>query len=154
MITATYLGDYCHLGDPALQAVLEECGPAIAALIGPLWPLRGFEKIAYSNEFTAYQLGQLPDGRWAKLHHFKGRDRGAPHDHPCPLEVHCIKGSSVERVYYPGGTEDILHQAGSSYFISPARTHEIIDLPEGEYWSLVFTGDVAREWRHYPELVA
>jgi hypothetical protein len=154
MESPTLLKRHCHIAEPDLRAFLIDYGSTLAPLLGPLWPLKSYGRSIYSEEFTAYQLGQMPDGRWVKLHHFRGPDRGAPHDHPTQIHSFRIKGSYWERVYLKGGTLDVLRAEGSDHVIEPDTIHQLTSLPEGECWTLSFTGPVVREWRHYPELLA
>jgi hypothetical protein len=125
-------------------------------LLGPLWPLGNCDGVAYSDHFTKYTLGQMPDGTWAHLHHFTGPDQGTPHNHPCTITSHGIAGSYLERIFTPEGegyrTEDVLRTAGGFHVIAPECIHKLLSLPDGECWTLCFTGPVVNEWRHFPEL--
>jgi hypothetical protein len=109
-------------------------------------------KVEQFGPLTKYTLGQLPDERWAMLHHLREADDGPPHCHPCQMGTRLF-GPYVERLYLPGGrTRDVLRPADSFHVIEPECIHKLIALPEGPVWTLVLAGPVVREWRHYPEL--
>ena len=102
---------------------------------------------------TKYTLGQLPDGRWAMLHHLTKPDHGAPHNHPCQMHSYRIKGSYWERLYQKGAVRDVLREEGSNHVIEADCVHLLTELPQGEVWTLCLAGPVVRRWRHYPKLV-
>ncbi|MCC3159660.1 hypothetical protein LJ737_20635 [Hymenobacter sp. 15J16-1T3B] len=106
-----------------------------------------------SPVFTKYTLGPIPGtDQWAMLHHFTGPDPDPrAHDHPVRFESHVLAGSYRERVYENGGFADVLRPAGSSHVIEPTCIHRLLDLPEGECWTLCLAGPVVRAWRHYDE---
>lgn len=112
-------------------------------------------KIEQFGPLTKYTLGQLPDGRWAMLHRLNGPDLGPPHDHPTRMDIFNIEGRYWEVVYHEDGrTERVLRAPGGHHTNWPHTVHSIVDLPEGQAWSLAFGHDVTRAWRHYPELLA
>jgi hypothetical protein len=128
-----------------LQALLPACRWPVA----PDAPAR-----AWGNDFVVYELGQLPDGRWAKLHHFLRADTGPPHCHCCDLDSIGLVGSYVERRYLPDGSRvEVVRGAGGRHAIAAETIHKLVALPEGDAWTLVFTGPAAREGRHHPELL-
>jgi hypothetical protein len=144
-----------------LDGLLAEYGDTIRALLPDyLHALVPF-KVEQFGPLTKYTLGQLPDGRWAMLHHITRPDTGPPHDHPVAFEAHIISGGYRETIYYlpPDDNdglvfaEDIDRRPGSHHFISPDCIHRLTGLPTGDSWSLCFAGPVVRECRHYPELV-
>lgn len=121
----------------------------LTSLLG-YWPVQVWKEEQF-GPLTKYTLGQMPDGRWAMLHHIRAVDTGLPHCHPCRMDSYRFQ-SYVERLFFPGGrTEEVLREAGSSHTIEPDCIHLLVGLPEGEAWTLVFAGPVVREWRHYSE---
>jgi hypothetical protein len=135
-----------------LQDLLSTHADVLRPLLDGLWPIQPW-KVEQFGPLTKYTLGQMEDKRWAMLHRLCRPDSGKPHDHPCQMESHRIKGSYWERIYTNGGVQDVLREAGSSHVIEPDCVHLITELPEGEAWTLCFTGPVVRQWRHYPEMV-
>jgi hypothetical protein len=138
---------------PHLYNLTQSHGEVLAALLGPLWPIRTYQ-IAHYGPLTKYTLGQAPDGDWVHLHHVTHPDTGAPHCHPCRMLSTRIKGSYWERLFRNGQAQDVLREEGSSHVIEPDCVHLLTALPDGEVWTLVKTGPVVRDWQHYPELVA
>ena len=142
------------MNDQHLEALLATHADALQALLpAHLWPIRPFEVKQY-GPLTKYTLGQLPDGRWAHLHYLGAPDEGAMHDHPCDIESIGIKGSYLELRAEAGGTVEMLRQAGERRLIPADCIHIIEWVSRGGCWTLVFTGPVVREWKHYPELLA
>ncbi|TGE05579.1 hypothetical protein [Hymenobacter fodinae] len=136
-----------------LEQLLSTHGEVLQALLQPLWPINPF-KVEQFGPLTKYTLGQMPDGRWAMLHRLTEADTGSPHDHPTRMDSHVLKGAYWEIIYHEDGrTERVLRAAGGYHTIWPHTVHRIVELPEGECWTLVLAGPVVREWRHYPELV-
>jgi hypothetical protein len=136
-----------------LDGLLAEYGDTIRALLpGYLHALVPF-KVEQFGPLTKYTLGQLPNGRWAMLHHVIRPDSGPPHCHPCQMHSHRIKGSYWERLYQNGTARDVLRTEGSNHVIEPECVHLLTELPQGDAWTLVFAGPVVRQWRHYPELL-
>jgi hypothetical protein len=139
---------------PFLHNLLTAHADELCELLGPLWPI-GSYRIDRFGALVKYTLGQMPDGRWAMLHHITAPDGGPPHDHPTQLDSHVIEGSYWETVFHEDGrTERVLRAAGGHHTIWPHTVHTITDLPQGRAWTLAFGHEVVREWRHYPELVA
>jgi hypothetical protein len=138
--------------DTHLQALLATHADELQQMLPPhLWPLNPYE-IGIYGPLTKYTLGQDGD-EWLHLHHVTEADRGAPHDHPCRMVSTRIKGSYWERVFRQDGWHaDILRTEGSTHVIEPDTIHLLTGLPRGAVWTLVKTGPVVREWRHYPEL--
>jgi len=139
--------------DPALTALLATHAAELQALLPPhLWPLAPF-KTEQFGPLTKYTLGQLPDGRWAMLHHVTEPDASPPHCHPVAMDSHGIAGSYVERIFADGHSLDVLRPAGGQHHIPAERVHQLVALPQGDCWTLCFAGPVVREWRHHPELL-
>ena len=142
----------CPTPDTALDTFLATHEETLRSLLG-YWPVHVW-KVEQFGPLTKYTLGEMPDKRWAMLHHLTQADTGPAHCHPCVMETYLFH-PYVERVYQPTGNgyhpEYTLWQAGSTHTIAPECIHQILFLPEGEAWSLVFAGPVVREWRHYSE---
>ncbi len=91
--------------------------------------------------FLKYHLKGLPFD--AVIHHFSEKDQNEHiHDHPFSFTSHILKGSYVERIYEisaDGSYTSSIHQReeGSSHYVSADTIHEIIDLPEGECFTLI-----------------
>lgn len=91
--------------------------------------------------FTKYHLRGLPFD--AVLHHFSAKDQHEHiHDHPFSFTTHILKGSYVERVYelYKDGSyrSEVYHRTeGSAHIVRAHTIHEIIDLPEGECFTII-----------------
>lgn len=92
-----------------------------------------------SDEFTKYHIKGLPFA--ATLHHFTGPDKGLPHDHPWGFTSIILKGGYVERVFELSNgswyTSDIFRGVGSVFTLKAEHIHQLIELPEGECWTLV-----------------
>lgn len=96
-----------------------------------------------SDFFTKYHIDGLPFA--AVLHHFTAPDTGDPHDHPFGFRSIVLSGGYVEAVYLPNG--DVFtcrREAGHSFEIEASHVHRIIDLPEGECWTLIIPGQHER----------
>lgn len=140
----------------ALQDLQETHAEVLQQLLGPYYQLPPLEIRQY-GPLTKYTLGRMPDGRWAHLHYLERPDEGAPHCHPVDFTSHVIKGSYVERIWHlrqgEYKVEHVLREPGQTpHLISAERIHSIVALPQGECWTLVFSGPVIRQWQHYPEL--
>jgi hypothetical protein len=138
---------------PELQAFLDTHAAALRPLLGPLWPVT-LHHIEQHGPLTKYVLGELPDGRWAMLHHLREPDAGPPHCHPVHFDVTGIQGGYVEDRYEGGQAVPVLRAAGDSWDIAPECIHRITLVSPGGCWTLVKAGPVVRQWRHYPELLA
>lgn len=103
-----------------------------------------------SAAFTKYHLS---DGR--VLHRFRADEpRADPHDHPWSFETEIIAGGYVEEVFYvePSGrwrSERVSRDAGTVHQVSAEHIHRIINLPEGECWTVVRAGAHERETRFW-----
>lgn len=135
-----------------LRALLNTHADAVRALLPDhLHHLTPFE-VKQFGPLTKYTLGQLPDGRWAHLHYLDRPDEGDMHDHPCDIESIGIKGSYLELRRLGNGVKEMLRRAGERRLIPAACVHIIVWVSKGGCWTLVFTGPVVREWKHYPGL--
>lgn len=91
--------------------------------------------------FTKHHLRGLPFD--AVIHHFSEKDQHEHiHDHPFGFTTHILKGSYVERIYeiFEDGTytSSVHHRKeGDSHFVPASTIHEIIELPEGECFTLI-----------------
>jgi hypothetical protein len=110
-------------------------------------------KVEQYGPLTKYTLGQMPDGRWSMLHHLTAPDKGLPHDHPVAFTSTILVGGYRENVYHPvadGYRMELVERLpGNTHDIAADCIHQIVELPEGECWSLCLAGPVVREWRHY-----
>lgn len=98
------------------------------------------EKEKMNDVFIKYHLKGLPFD--AVLHHFSEQDKNEHiHDHPWSFTSHVLKGSYVEKIYTLKDnvltSRDVLRKEGSSHFVNAELIHEIIDLPEGECYTLI-----------------
>ncbi len=134
-----------------LQALLDTHADVLCPLLGPHWPVRPFE-VKEFGPLTKCTLGELPDGRWLHLHYLNGPDAGAMHDHPTDIESIGIKGAYLELRATEGGVDEQLRKAGETRTIAADCVHIIVWVSKGGCWTLVKTGPVVRQWRHYPEL--
>lgn len=125
-------------------------GQVLQALLPPsfLWPV----EVKEYGPLTKYTLGEMPDGRWAHLHYLERPDQGDMHNHPCDIESIGIKGSYLELRAEEGAIVEHLRRAGERRSISADCVHIIVWVSKGGCWTLVFTGPVVNEWRHFPEL--
>lgn len=91
--------------------------------------------------FIKHHLKGLPFD--AVIHHFSEKDQNEHiHDHPFSFTTHILKGSYIERIYKileDGSYISSVHhrKEGSSHFVSADTIHEIIDLPDGECFTLI-----------------
>lgn len=107
-----------------------------------------FTEEIMSDEFTKYHIDGLPFP--AAIHHFTGRDKGLPHDHPWGFLSIVLKGGYIERVYQSDGTfTDIERRPGDCFKLEAEHIHEIIELLEHECWTLVLPDPWKRHWGHW-----
>jgi hypothetical protein len=111
-------------------------------------------QVEQMNEiFTKYHLNQHGEQPWPfrpVIHHFKGPDVGNPHDHPWSFTTFILAGGYVEEVYTiaeDGSWSMEVHhrRPGSSHHVQATHIHRIIELPEGECWTMVISGPNERE---------
>lgn len=98
--------------------------------------------------FEKHHLRGLPFS--AVLHRITEPDApGNPHCHPFGFTTHILRGGYVERVYHVEGdkwTSEIIHRTpGSAHYVPATHIHEIIELPDGECWTLILPGPWERE---------
>jgi hypothetical protein len=139
--------------EQALNDLLATHADVLQPLLGPHWPVHPFE-VREFGPLTKYTLGELPDGRWLHLHYLARPDEGTMHDHPTDIESTGIKGSYLELRAQDGGIDEQLRRAGETRHIAADCVHIIVWVSKGGCWTLVKTGPVVRQWRHYPELSA
>lgn len=78
----------------------------------------------------------------AVFHRFTGVEHGFPHDHPFPFQSHVLKGSYVEEIYtLDGKVTRVTRKAGDCFQVPAGRIHKIVELPEGECWTLMLPGE-------------
>lgn len=137
-----------------LEQLLATHAARLQALLPPGWPIPlDMPRRAWGEDFVVYELGQLPDGRHAKLHHFLRADQGPPHCHFCEIESHGLKGDYVERIYKNGLTWDVRRPASGHHVIAADTVHRLVSLPDGDAWTVCFTGLAVREGHHHAEIV-
>lgn len=108
--------------------------------------------------FVKYHIGPDTAAPWPLrpvLHHFTEPDAGPPHDHPWPFTTTICTGSYVEEVFTREGgvwrCDRILRQAGTTHSVPARHIHRIIDLPDGECFTLVIAGPRERRVRWWPQ---
>jgi len=91
--------------------------------------------------FTKHHLVGLPFD--AVIHHFSEKDQHEHiHDHPFSFTTHILKGSYIERVYEileDGTYKASIHhrKEGTTHLVTANTIHEIIELPDGECFTLI-----------------
>lgn len=112
-----------------------------------------FERERMSDEFEKWHIIGLPFG--CALHHFTGVDRGDAHDHPFAFTSHILSGGYVEDIYNADGScGAVERQPGTCHSVVAEHIHRIVELPQGQCWTLVLPGPhvrVTRFWRTCPE---
>lgn len=94
-----------------------------------------------NDVFTKHHLKGLPFD--AVIHHFSAKDINEHiHDHPFSFTTHILKGSYIERIYEiaEDGTytfSEYHRKESTSHFVAAHTIHEIIDLPDGECFTLI-----------------
>jgi hypothetical protein len=109
-----------------------------------------------NDAFTKYHLNREGEAPWPfrpVLHHFTQPDYGDPHDHPWSFTSFVMSGGYVEEVFsITNGVwrSEIVHRLpGTSHHVLATHIHRIIDLPEGECWTMVLGGPHERETRFW-----
>ncbi|MEG3166484.1 hypothetical protein U1701_18040 [Sphingomonas sp. PB2P19] len=103
-----------------------------------------------SRAFTKYHLD---DGR--ALHRFKAEEpHETPHDHPWSFETEILDGGYVEEVFHldacGGWHTELVHRVpGATYHVEAEHIHRIVELPNGECWTIVRAGRHERETRFW-----
>jgi hypothetical protein len=93
-----------------------------------------------SEHFVKRHIHGLPFP--AVIHHFTSIAGENAHSHPFRFTSHVLKGGYTERVYSQRadgswGHHDIERKPGTTHVVEPDCIHEIIDLPEGECYTLI-----------------
>ena len=106
-----------------------------------------------SAEFIKYHVG-APLPFPAVFHHFTAPDRDGPHDHPWAFRSTILSGRYVEAIYSiePDGRwemEVIEREAGSCHHVPADRIHRIIDLPDGDCWTLILPQPAIRKTKFW-----
>lgn len=118
-----------------------------------------FKSFSYGVEvmrggFTKYHL-HSHESPWPfqpVLHHFTEPDTVGPHCHPWSFTTHILWGGYIERVYSYNpetGTwysNEYHRKVGDAFRVEANTIHEIIALPGGECWTMVFAEPGQREW--------
>jgi len=108
-----------------------------------------FREEKMNEVFTKHHIEGLPFD--AVIHHFSEKDKNEHiHDHPFSFTSHVLHGSYIERVWYILETgeyeyKDFHRKQGTSHFVHADLIHEIIDLPEGECYTLITPNKWERE---------
>jgi hypothetical protein len=103
-----------------------------------------------SRAFTKYHLD---DGR--ALHRFRiGEPHADPHDHPWSFETEILAGGYVEEVFnvLAGGgwrSELVFRGPGTVHQVPADHIHRIVELPQGECWTVVRAGPNVRGTRFW-----
>lgn len=102
-----------------------------------------------SDVFTKYHIKGLPFD--CVIHHFKEPDKGDFHSHPFNFTSHILKGSYIEEqreINGVGGTNYYKYhrQQGTAHKVYCNTIHRIIELPEGECWTLI----LPEKWQQEP----
>lgn len=73
------------------------------------------------------------------LHWFTHPDHGDPHDHAqFGFWSEVKSGSYIEERYRLDGSFDRIHrQKGERFYVEPDAIHRIVELPEGECWTMI-----------------
>lgn len=110
----------------------------------------GMERM--SDELMKYHISNGADTPWPftpVIHHFTGPDRDNPHSHPFNFRSIILKGSYVERISYLHKGQwhhtDVTRKEGDSFIVTTDHIHQIIDLPEGECWTMIIPEDGPRQ---------
>lgn len=110
-----------------------------------------------SAEFTKYHLNPEGSAPWPfrpVLHHFTATDVDGPHDHPWPFQTFILSGGYVEEVFTiaDDGTwsSEIIHRrANTAHRVEATHIHRIVELPQGDCWTLILPSPAERESRFW-----
>lgn len=121
------------------------------------WPPRETKMEVISDIFCKWHLGEVRPGQWPALHYFSGPDPSPAHDHPWDFTSFILKGGYVEKVYTRRGdgtfASELIHRReGTCHHLAATHIHQLVELPEGECWTLVLAGPRRRKWRSYRKL--
>lgn len=123
--------------------------PQIAHDLAPI----GTSIIRAERMSRAFVKYHLDDHR--ALHRFtRPEPHSHPHDHPWPFETTVLAGGYVEEVFElraNGSWHSNLESRlpGTVHLIAASHIHRIVDLPEGECWTLVRAGRHERQVRFW-----
>lgn len=99
-----------------------------------------------SDAFVKFYL----EGPWPfhpVMHRFDAPDFGDPHDHPWAFKSFILHGGYVEEVFdlETGKVERFHRRPGDAIFNEAGHVHRIVELPEGECWTLILPHGWERE---------
>lgn len=78
----------------------------------------------------------------AVLHQFTEPDHGHPHSHPWPFQSTILHGGYREQVFQLDGSfEFVDRNPGDTFNIPAQHIHRIVDLPNGECWTMILPGE-------------
>ena len=105
-----------------------------------------------SNEFLKTHLLGMPVD--VVIHHFTAPDKGLPHCHPFGFTSFILSGGYVEKVYNKDSegiwTTELIHRLpGTSHTVEAEHIHEIVELPEGECYTIILPQPKVREARFW-----
>lgn len=81
------------------------------------------------------------------MHQMLAPDTGDPHDHPFGMDSFILFGGYREEIFRPDGSSFFVdHRKGESFFIPAKRVHRIVELFEGECWTITLPGEFVQEW--------
>lgn len=102
-----------------------------------------------SDVFEKWHIEGLPVA--AVLHRFGDVDLGDPHDHPWGFRSIILHGGYVEECFgWPNGFWGKKHhKVGDSFYVPATHIHRIVELPEGECWTLILPGPPERTSRFW-----
>jgi hypothetical protein len=105
-----------------------------------------------SEGFTKYHIKNLPFD--AVLHHFTKPDEGDLHDHPYSFVTHILKGGYKEEIHQMRADgwfifSKVDRRAGTSHRVEATTIHRMIELPEGDCWTLVLPEPKVRDSRFW-----
>lgn len=81
------------------------------------------------------------------FHRFTQPDFGDPHDHPWSFRSVILHGGYLEEVYNLDGdpVRLIRREVGDSFLIDLNHIHRIVDLPQGECWTMIIPQEGASQ---------
>lgn len=88
-----------------------------------------------SEAMTKFHLEGLPFP--AVLHRFTEPDLGDPYDHPWSFRTFILKGGYREHLFSRRGRREITRLPGETFIVPAARIHRIVELLDGECWTLI-----------------
>lgn len=87
------------------------------------------------------------------MHHMRSADPdGEFHDPPFAMISFVLFGGYVEEVLSPvGATRFRQHERGDRFLIPAKHIHRIVELPEGECWTITLPLEFEQEWSLYQQ---